>query len=108
MLGQFPAPPQHAPVKMSMNLMTMRVNALAILGASVAMAVQLPPDIQADRYLVRAERQIEEQDFAAAKESMDQILEFQEQHGLEVPAEFSSAMPRSRCGSSSTTKRSSP
>jgi len=53
----------------------MRVNALAILGAAVDLAVQLTPDIQEDRYLVRAERQIEQHDYAGAKESMDQFLE---------------------------------
>ena len=57
---------------------------LTVVGA----ALQLPPDIQADRYLVRAQRQIEEQDFAGAKQSMDQILALQSQHGLEIPEEF--------------------
>ena len=56
--------------------------------AAAASALQLPPDMQADRYLVRAQRQIEEQDLAGAKESMDQILELEEQHGLDLPVEF--------------------
>ena len=65
------------------------IRTLVVLGAaSVAAAMQLPPDIQADRYLVRAERQIEQQDYAGAKESMDRILELQQEHGLEVPEEF--------------------
>ena len=54
----------------------------------VGMAVQLPPEIEVDRYLLQAEEQIEKQDFRAAKEVMDRILELQEQHGLELPEEF--------------------
>ena len=61
---------------------------LWLLFPAVVAALQLPPDIQADRYLVRAQRQIEEQDFAGAKQSMEQILELQSQHGLEIPEEF--------------------
>ena len=61
---------------------------LWLLLPTVVAALQLPPDIQADRYLVRAQRQIEEQDFAGAKQSMDQILELQSQHGLGIPEEF--------------------
>ena len=64
-----------------------RVFLWLLLPALVA-ALQLPPDIQADRYLMRAQRQIEEQDFAGAKESLEQILVLQSQHGLEVPEEF--------------------
>ena len=61
---------------------------LWLLLPAVVAALQLPPDMQADRYLVRAQRQIEEQDFAGAKQSMEQILELQSQHGLEIPEEF--------------------
>ena len=58
-----------------MSSAVMRSSALAILLAAPAWSMQLPPDIQADRYLVRAERQIDEQDCAGAKEALDQILE---------------------------------
>ena len=61
---------------------------LWLLLPAVVAAMQLPPDIQADRYLVRAQRQIEEQDFAAARQSMEQILELEAEHGLQLPAEF--------------------
>ena len=61
---------------------------LWLLMPAVVAAMQLPPDIQADRYLVRSQRQIEEQDFAGAKQSMEQSLELQSQHGLEIPEEF--------------------
>ena len=61
---------------------------LWLLLPAVVAALQLPPDMQADRYLVRAQRQIEEQDFAGAKQSMEQILELEAEHGLQLPAEF--------------------
>ena len=61
---------------------------LVLLMPAVAAAMQLPPDIQADRYLLRAQRQIEEQDFAGAKQSLDQILGLEAQYGLQLPALF--------------------
>ena len=68
---------------------------VAILAAVVCLAlpvagtaVQLPPEIEVDRYLLQAEEQIEKQDFRAAKEVMDRILELQAQHDLELPDEF--------------------
>ena len=82
--------------------------AAAAMQPTVAWALQLPPDIQADRYLARAERQIKEQNFAGAKESMDQILELQKQHDIELPEElyFRYAEVLVRLGS--TTKRPCP
>ena len=73
-----------------MSFSAMRISSLAfmLVFTAVALSLQLPPDIQADRYLVRAQRQIEEQDFAGAKQSMDQTLELQSKHGLEIPEEF--------------------
>ena len=61
---------------------------LWLLFPAVAVGVQLPPDIQADRYLLQAERAIQEQDFEAAKVAMDEILKLQAQHDLELPQEF--------------------
>ena len=61
---------------------------LWLLLSAVVSAVQLPPEIQADRYLLDAERAIEEQDFEGAKTAMDRILELQTQHDLELPEEF--------------------
>ena len=76
---------------------------------AVAWGIQLSPEIEADRYLVRAERKIEEQGFTGAKDSLDRILELQEQHDIEVPSEFSLMyMPGHRWGSDYTPKRSSP
>ena len=59
-----------------------------LLFPAVVAAVQLPPEIQADRHLVRAERAIDEQDFLGAKTAMDAILELQAQHDLELPEPF--------------------
>ena len=56
---------------------------------TVAWAIQLSPEIQADRYLARAERKIEEQDLMGAKESLDRVLELQTQHEIEVPNDYS-------------------
>ena len=42
-----------------------------LLPSVVTAAVQLPPEIQADRYLLQAERAIQEQDFRGAKAAMD-------------------------------------
>ena len=62
---------------------------LSLLLPAVVVAMQLPPEIQADRYLVQAEMAIAEQDFLRAKTAMDTILELQAQHDLELPEQFS-------------------
>ena len=46
------------------------------------------PEIQADRYLLQADEQIEKRECRAAKEAMDRILELGRQHGLELPEGF--------------------
>ena len=61
---------------------------LWLLLPTVVTAMQLPPEIQADRHLVRAERAIDEQDFLGAKTAMDAILELQAQYDLELPQPF--------------------
>ena len=61
---------------------------LWLLVPAVAAAMQLPPEIQADRYLLEAEKQIQAQDFESAKAAMDRILALQAQHGLELPEQF--------------------
>ena len=76
--------------KMRIRTLTVLLAAAAAtaLQPAVAWALQLPPEIQANRYLVEAEKEIQEQDFAGAKEAMDRILEMQEQHGLAIPEQF--------------------
>ena len=44
----------------------------------------MPPEAQADRYLLQAEDWIRQQDFTAAKGALDRILELQEEHGLTI------------------------
>ena len=52
------------------------------------LAAQLPPEIMADRYLVRVERLMAEKNHKAALEMMDKIIELQKEHNLTVPDEF--------------------
>ena len=53
-----------------------------------ARTADLSPDIQADRYLVQAERQIRSGDHAGAQATLDGILALQAEHGLEIPDAF--------------------
>lgn len=57
-------------------------------GPTMLAAQELPPEIQADLYLVRAERQAQSGDFAAALESLDVVLALQANYGLETPVEL--------------------
>ena len=63
-----------------------------LLGAMVLLIVeapaQLPPEIQADRYLVEAERHIGTGDHAAAQAALDRILTLQADHDLALPEAF--------------------
>lgn len=51
-------------------------------------AFALPPEIEADRYLLQAEEQIQKQDYEAAKAAMERILQLQQQHELTIPEGF--------------------
>ena len=74
---------------MSKSALSGPANALLwLLLPGMVTGMQLPPEIQADRHLVRAERAIDEQDFVGAKTAMDAILELQAQHDLELPESF--------------------
>lgn len=62
---------------------------LAVMaGPGVASGQELPPDIQVDLYLVRADRQIQNQDYAGALESLDIVLALQANRGMETPVEL--------------------
>lgn len=62
---------------------------LASTATIVVAGADLPPTIQADRALVKAERQIGEGSFSAALATLDQIVSLSEEHGdLELPASF--------------------
>ena len=62
--------------------------ALLVFLASAPASAQLPPAIEADRLLVRAEREIQEGDYAAAAAALEEIVELQTEHGLEAPEAF--------------------
>ncbi len=66
----------------------MRLTILLLAVPVVALAVQLPPEMEADRFLLQAESAIEEQDFERAKTTMDRILELQAEHDLVLPEQF--------------------
>ena len=61
---------------------------LVVLIETMPASAQLPPAIQADRYLVQAERELGDGDPAAALATLDLILELQSEHGLEIPEVF--------------------
>ena len=62
--------------------------AVVCLPTSPVAIRQLPPDILADRYLVMAERQIVEEDYGAARVTIDQIDALQREHKLTFSDEF--------------------
>ena len=51
-------------------------------------SAQLPPEIMADRYLVRVERLMAEKNHTAALEVMNKIIALQKEHNLTLPDEF--------------------
>ena len=59
-----------------------------LLGSFTEAAAQLPPEIMADRYLVQAERLMNEKDYKAALEAMEKIVALQKEHDLKLPDEF--------------------
>ena len=65
-----------------------RVCVAVWLGCIAATAGQLPPEIQVDRYLLRADRLMEAKDPKGALEVMGKIVALQKEHGLTLPEEF--------------------
>ena len=67
------------------------VTTLAFAASLAAMCVNtadLPPEVQADRLLLEAERKIEQEWFVDASITLGGILALQAEHGLEVPVAF--------------------
>ena len=62
--------------------------AAASVGAQLPLGAELPPEIQADRLLVRAEREARDGDNWSAVESLDSALALYEEHGIAVPSDF--------------------
>ena len=71
-----------------MEMYRLWVPLLIVLMMMAEATAQLPPDIQADRYLVAAERHIGNGDYTAAKAALDRILELQATHDLALPEAF--------------------
>ena len=61
---------------------------ILILWVAVPALAQLPPEIQADLYLLRAEQAIGESDPARAMVELDKIVLLEKEHDLELPDEF--------------------
>ena len=61
--------------------------ALVSLLPFVSLDAQLPPDIQVDRFILRAEQALERTDFAGARSALDSALELEER-GANLPADF--------------------
>ena len=59
-----------------------------VLLTATAAVAQLPPEIQADRYLLAARQAIERQDFAGAQAALDKMSLLETEQGLELPEEF--------------------
>ena len=62
--------------------------ALTVLPAPESSAQELPPEMQVDRLLVQAAREIEGGEHWSAVFTFERILAVCEEHGLEIPTEF--------------------
>lgn len=60
----------------------------AILFAAALGGAELPPEIQVDRLLVQAEREMKNGQLWSAVSTFDRILEVCEEHGLDIPTQF--------------------
>ncbi|MDE0359786.1 MAG: hypothetical protein OXI74_01310, partial [Rhodospirillaceae bacterium] len=49
---------------------------------------QLPPEVEADRLLVRAEREMGQGDFMAAIGTLEKLLALHAEHDLDIPDAF--------------------
>ena len=58
------------------------------LGCFTAAAVQFPPDVLVDKYLLQAEMLSEEKDHKGALEAMDRVVALQKEHDLRLPEAF--------------------
>ena len=61
---------------------------LLCIGAPLLAAQELPPEIQVDRYMVQADRQIRNEEFASAFRTLDRVLGLYEIHDIVIPASF--------------------
>ena len=61
---------------------------LAVAPGAATDGAELPPEIQVDRLLVQAEREIKDGEHWSAMFTFERILAVCEEHGLNIPAEF--------------------
>ena len=59
-----------------------------LAGPGAGAGQELPPEIQVDLYMVRADRQIQNGEYGAALESLDVVLALQASNGMETPPEL--------------------
>ena len=57
-------------------------------GKAQLTADRLPPEVMADRYLLKAEQAVREQDFAIARLAMGRLQALQDQYELDLPDEY--------------------
>ena len=62
--------------------------ALALVLAAAATASELPPEIAADRLVVRAAWRAEQGQHVVALATLDEVLSLREEHALETPDAF--------------------
>ena len=67
------------------NVTTGLTTVLLVLSATCTRAEELPVEIQADRFMLQAERQIEAGDYGTAKVTLDKVLAIKAEHGIAVP-----------------------
>ena len=73
---------------MALNNSNHRIGFSILLAGFLISARQLPPDIMADRHMIRLDRLISENRHYEAYELTSEIAEFFEEHNLELPHEF--------------------
>ena len=70
------------------QILLMSAVALTTIPTPESAAQHLPPEMQVDRLLVQAEREIEGGDHRSAVVTFERIVAVCEEHGLEIPTEF--------------------
>ena len=73
---------------MALNNSNHRIGFSILLAGLLIAARQLPPEIMADRHMIRLDRLISENRHYKAYELTSEIAEFFEKHSLELPHEF--------------------
>ena len=59
-----------------------------LLASPIPRVAELPPEVQADKYLEQAKRLMENKDYTAALDTMDAIADLKRKQEFELPKEF--------------------